>query len=107
MARIGKTPRRAVRRPGVHRNPVVRWVGGDLSVIVCGFEFVFTSHEQARVYLEWFENYPKLHRRQFAIINQEFSLRNELAKLPAHLFKSQNRPKVIKAIRAAISDGGQ
>jgi hypothetical protein len=77
-----------------------------LSVTVCAFDFVFRSRDEALVYLKWFENYAKLHRRQFDIIDARPSLRNRLVKLPAHLFKTQNREKVIKAIRAATTSTG-
>ena len=76
-----------------------------LSVTVCGFEFSFRDREEAAVYLQWFENYAKQHRRQFEIINAKPSLRNRLVKLPAVLFKTQNRVKVIKALKAAVGDG--
>jgi hypothetical protein len=74
---------------------------GKLSVIVCGFELDFRSRDEALIYLKWFEDYAKQHRRQFDIINAKPSLRNRLVKLPARLFKTQYRPKVIKALRAA------
>ena len=76
-----------------------------LSVTVCGFEFSFHDRDEAAVYLRWFEDYAKQHRRQFDIINAKPSLRNQLVKLPAKLFKTQNRAKVIKALKAAV-DGG-
>jgi hypothetical protein len=75
----------------------------NLSVTVCGFEFAFRSRQEAAIYLTWFEDYAKKHRRQFDIINAEPSLRNRLVKLPAHLFKTQNRSKVIKPLRLATA----
>lgn len=106
MGRISKTPLRPVRKPGNFRNPIVAWTGGDLCVSVCGFDFVFRDREEAVIYLKWFEQYEKQHRRQFDIIDARPSLRNRLVKLPAHLFKTQNRAKVIKALRAAVDGGG-
>jgi hypothetical protein len=43
------------------KNPI------SLSVTVCAFEFVFKTREEAMVYLMWFENYAKQHRRQTVI----------------------------------------
>ena len=57
------------------------------------------------MYLQWFEDYAKQHRRQFDIINAKPSLRNRLVKLPAKLFKTQNRVKVIKALKATVGGG--
>ena len=57
------------------------------SVTVCGFEFVFRDREEAAVYLKWFENYAKQHRRQFDDLRRHtVVLANRLVKLPAHLF---------------------
>jgi hypothetical protein len=106
MPRVSKTPLRPIRKPGRFRNPIVAWTGGDLCVSVCGFDFVFRDRNEAAIYLQWFEQYEKQHRRQFNIIGARPSLRNRLVKLPAHLFKTQNRPKVIKALRAAVDGGG-
>lgn len=76
-----------------------------LSVTVCGFEFSFRDRDEAAVYLQWFEDFAKQHRRQLDIINAKPSLRNRLVKLPARLFKTQNRLKVIKALKAAVGGG--
>jgi hypothetical protein len=102
MARVARTRIRTY-QPGRHKNPILSRVGGNLSVTVCGFEFEFVSEDQLRTYLEWFENYGKLHRRQFNVINVVPGWRNDIAKLPAHLFKTQNRRKVVKALRAALA----
>ena len=102
MRRIAKTPVRPIRKRGGGSNPSVSRSGGDLCVTVCGFDFAFRDRKDAAIYLKWFEQYEKQHRRQFNIIGATPSLRNRLAKLPAHLFKTQNRPKVIKVLRAAV-----
>lgn len=101
MARLSKTPVRPFRKPGRYRNSIIAWTGGDLCVSVCGFEFVFGDRREVAIYLKWFEQYAKKHRRQFDIIDAKPWMQKRLAKLPAHLFKAQNRPKVIKALRAA------
>jgi hypothetical protein len=106
MPRISKTPLVPIRKPGRFRNPIVGWAGGELCVSVCGFDFLFRDRKEAVIYLRWFEQYEKQHRRQFDIIDARQSLRNRLVKLPAHLFKTQNRAKVIKALRTAVDSGG-
>jgi hypothetical protein len=104
MAKARPNPVRLIRTPGRHRNRVVAVVEGEWVVPVCSFEFVFSSRETIEVYLRWFENYATAHRRQHDIIERHPGERNDIAKLPARLFKASNRPKVIKALRDALRE---
>jgi hypothetical protein len=104
VPKIRRNPERVVPAPGRHRNPVVARVGGEWVVPVCSFEFVFKTADEIAVYLRWFENYGSAHRRQGDVIARPDFVRNRLAKLPARLFKASNRPKVIRALRAALAE---
>src|SRR5712691_2504417 len=104
MSKLWQIPVREVRVRGTHRNPVIYYVGGDWVISVCSFEFVFGGADHIKIYLRWFENYEKAHRRQYDIIERRPSIRNDIAKIPARLFKASNRPKVIRALRDALNE---
>lgn len=105
MAKPRQKTVRLGRAAGSHRKPVVAVVEGEWVVPVCSFEFVFSRRETIEVYLRWFENYATAHRWQRDVIERHPRERNDIAKLPARLFKANNRPRVIKALRETLRRG--
>lgn len=102
MPNITVSPLRPLHLPEKYTRKTAGWIGGELCVEVCQFQFRFSDVTTIEVYLDWFNHYAKRHRRQTEIINNYPALRNRICKLPAHLFKKQNREKVIKALRQAL-----
>ena len=105
MPKISMTSRRPLYLPGKYTPRIVGWSGRDLCVDVCQFQFVLSDIVAVEVYIEWFASYGKRHRRQSQIIEAYPHLRNDLCKLPAHLFKRRNREKVLKGLRQALQIG--
>lgn len=104
MPKIRQTPERTLRAPGAHRNPVIARAGDEWAVSVCSFEFVFARPDEIEIYLRWFENFGNAHRRQYDIIDRHPLVRGAIVKLPARLFKTSNRPRVIRALRELLHE---
>jgi hypothetical protein len=103
VSEVRRNPERVLRAPGAHRNPIVARGGREWVVSACSFDFVFEDADEIAVYLRWFERYATAHRRQRDVIDRPDFVRDRLAKLPARLFKTGNRPKVIRALREALA----